>query len=257
MSSTLEFYNPIYINPRHLIILVGPLSVLVAMGAKGWLKEPDWKIRISVLIALGVFVAFLLNDLKMGAYLTGMGMFYVFASENKFFKPVFVLLMIIPVVASFYFQVQTKNYSHFKNNFNQYVLATDSQIPIITNNFVYFSKEVLLGDLPYQPENLCQVSDWNKVMGQSPGEFKVFIYKYYRHAYPAEQEFITSLESWISSSTFQIVDEFEDEWIQTRTFRKKTVEGLLHSFLSPGSEYPVDIEADTEFIAESAIAACQ
>src|SRR5690606_24435351 len=34
MSSTLEFYNPIYLNPRHLIILIGPLSVCIAVGAK-------------------------------------------------------------------------------------------------------------------------------------------------------------------------------------------------------------------------------
>ena len=257
MSSTLEFYNPIYLNPRHLIILVGPLSVLIAIAAGDWLKKPNWKARISTLIALGIFVAFFHDDLKMGAYLTGMGLLYIFASDHKFFKPAFVLLMIFPVVASIYFQFQTKNYQHFKNQFNQYVLTTDNQTPIITNNFVYFSREVLLGELPSPPDNLYQVEDWAKIINQNPDEFKVFIYKYYQHAYPAEQEFINSFESWVSTSSFQITEEFEDEWIQTRTYRNISGEGLLQTFLSPCSENPVYIEPYAKFISGSSVAACQ
>jgi hypothetical protein len=257
ISSALEIYNPIYLNHQYLFILAGPLMVMVVMGSKEWLKNPYWIIRVSVLLALGIFVAFMLNDLKMSAYLIGMGLLYIFAFEHKFFKPFFVLMMVLPVVTSIYFQVQTKNYSHFKNNFNQYVLHTDNEVPIITNNFVYFSKDELLIDLSSPYDNLCQVEDWDRVMNQNPSEFKLFIYKYYHHAYPAEQEFITSFESWVNTSSFQIVEEFEDEWIQTKTFRKKPAEGLLGIFLSPGSEDSVDIKPNPEFITGGAVAAGQ
>ena len=257
MSSSLEFYNPIYMNPRHLIILVGPLSVLVAMSAKDWINKPHWKIRISVLIALGIFVGFILKDLKMAAYITGMGLLFIFFSDHQLFKPAFVLLMIFPVVASIYFQIETKNYPHFKEQFNQYVSSTDTQTPIITNNFVYSSREILLSDAPALPKNLCQVGDWEKIMSQNPGVFKLFVYKYYQHAYPEEQEFLTSFDSWLSTSTYKIVEEFEDDWIQTKTFRIISSEGLFQSFLSPCSENPVDIESYPEFISGSTIAACQ
>lgn len=257
MGTTLEFYNPIHFNLRYLIILVGPLSFWVAMDSKDWTNKPNWKSRFAVLIALGIFVAFILNDPKMGAYLTGMGMLYVFVSDHKLFKPVFSLLLIFPVVASIYFQIQTKNYPHFKKQFSEYVLSTDSQVPIITNNFVYFSKEVLLGELTSPPDNLSQVSDWDNIMKQKPDVFKVFIYKYYLHAYPDEEEFFSSFDLWLSTSPYKTVEEFEDEWIHTKTFRKIPREGLFQTFLSPCSENPVDIETNPEFISGGTVAACQ
>jgi hypothetical protein len=257
MSSTLELYNPIYLNPKHLLILVGPLSVLVALRGKEWIKEPNWKTKVTALAGLGFFIAFLHNDITMGAYITGVGLFYIVASGYKFFKPVFVLLMLLPVIASIYFQVNTKNYPYFKNQINQYVISTDDQVPIITNNFVYFRRDILFEEFPAIPENLYKVADWNKIIDQNPKEFKVFIYKYYQHAYPDEGEFISNFEAWMSSSSFQIVEEFEDDWIQTKTFRKVSHEILLHSFSPACSEDSVDIETDSEFVPWSTVSAGQ
>ncbi len=257
MSSTFELYNPIFLNQEHLISLIGSFSVLAAMGAKEWRNKPNWKSISAVIVALGISVAFLLEDPKMGAYLTGMGLLYVFVSDYKLFKPVFVLLLILPVVASFYFQIQTKNYPHFKKHFNEYVLSTESQVPILTNNFVFLSREVLLSELPSPPENLFQVEDWNKTMDQNPDMFKIFIYKYYRHAYPDEQEFISSFDLWLSTSPYKTVEEFEDDWIHTKTFRKIPKEELFQSLLSPCGKDPVDIETYPEFISGGSIAACQ
>jgi hypothetical protein len=254
---SLDFDNPFYLQNKNLLLLIGPMAGLVTLGAKDWLKKPNWKTRVSALVLVGIFVAFLHNDPMIGVYLIGMGLFYVFASQHKFFKPLFVILLILPVAANIYFQVKTKNYGHFKNQFIQYVISTDNKTPIITNNFVYFSRKILLEDLPSQPENLRKVADWNKIMGQNPSEFKVFIYKYYRHAYPDEQEFINAFEKWISTSSFQIVEEFEDEWIKTRTFKKMSAEGLLGTFLSPCGKDSVYIEANSEFITWRAIASCQ
>lgn len=257
MSYGSDLYNPNYLNPKHLIILVGSLSVLMALGIKDWIKEPNWKIKVIALAGLGFFIAILHNDVTMGAYITGVGLFYIVASEHKFFKPVFVLLMLLPVIASIYFQVHTKNYAFFKNQFNQYVLATDDQVPIITNNFVYFRRNILFEEFPTIPENLFKVADWNKIIDQNPKEFKVFIYKYYQNAYPEEGGFISNFEAWMSTSSFQIVEEFEDDWIQTKTFRKVSHEILLHSFSPACSEDSVDIETDSEFIPWSTVSAGQ
>jgi hypothetical protein len=257
MSSSLELYSPTYLNAKHLLYLVGPLSVLVALGGRVRINEPNWKTKVAALAGLGFFISFIHNDIQMGAYLTGVGLFYIIASEHKFFKPVFVLLILFPVVASIYFQVHTKNYPHFKNHFNQYVLATDNQVPIITNNFVYFRREILFEDFPITPENLYKVADWSKIIEQNPKEFKVFIYKYYKHSYPDEGAFISNFETWMSNSSFKIVEEFEDDWIQTKTFRKVSQEILLHSFSPACSEDSIYIKADSEFIPWSTVSAGQ
>lgn len=257
MSSAWGLSNPIFLNHEHFLFFFGPMSVLAAIGANEWRNKPNCKSRFAVLVALGIFVAFFLEDPKMGGYLTGMGLLYVFVSDHKLFKPVFVLLLILPVAASFYFQIQTKNYPHFKKHLNEYVLSTENHVPILTNNFVFLSSEELLSELPSAPENLFRVADWNKTMDQNPDMFKIFIYKYYRHAYPDEQEFISSFDLWLSTSPYKTVEVFEDDWIHTKTFRKFPKEELFQSLLSPCGEDPVDIETYPEFISGSSVTACQ
>jgi hypothetical protein len=254
LSLTLEFYDSIFSNSKYLLLIFGPLSVLVALGDKSWIKEPNWKTKVTALVGLGLFIAFLHNDAIMGAYLTGIGLIYIVASEHKFFKPVFVLLLLLPVFGSVYFQVYTKNFPHFKNHFIRYVLETENEVPIITNNFVFFRREILFEEFPAVPENLHKVADWNKIVDKNPKEFKVFVYKYYRHAYPDEGQFISNFEKWMTTSSFQIVEEFEDDWIQTRTFRKTSQEVLLHTLSSSCGEDSVDIEADPKLISGSSIA---
>jgi hypothetical protein len=70
MSSTLAFYNPIYLNPRHLIILVPILAYLIASGWEKWQNSKAWQARIIGLLLLGVVIALLIQDWKMAAFNT-------------------------------------------------------------------------------------------------------------------------------------------------------------------------------------------
>src|SRR5690606_28424659 len=68
MSSTLEFYNPIYLNPRHLIILIPTICILIALGWGEWQKSRKMTLLIACLLSLGMLISLLQMDWKMGAF---------------------------------------------------------------------------------------------------------------------------------------------------------------------------------------------
>jgi len=220
MTSTLDFYNPIYLNPRHLIILVGPLSVLIAMGSAYWMGDKTWILRIGVLFFIGSGIAILLLDFKIAAHLLAFGLVLVFLKPSKLKITAIAILLLIPILASIVHQGQIKNYSHFIKNFKNTVLNNEKQHIIIVNDFVHFSKDLLL---PYQEKekcNLVSVENLAPLQESKPDEFQLFLYKYYLHAYPLESESIEDFENWAKSQNYEVIDEKEDSWILVRKYKK-------------------------------------
>jgi hypothetical protein len=68
MSSTLAFYNPIYLNPRHLIILIPILAFLIGSGLGNWQGDQFWKFWITGLLLVGVTIALWMQDRKMAVF---------------------------------------------------------------------------------------------------------------------------------------------------------------------------------------------
>ncbi|ERM81222.1 hypothetical protein P872_20260 [Rhodonellum psychrophilum GCM71 = DSM 17998] len=219
MTSTLDFYNPIYLNPRHLIVLIGPLSVLIAMGVSDWMSNKIWINWLSILFILGAAIALWLHDFKMSGYLLAFGLAVFFLKTTKQKTVAIAILLLLPVLASIRHQGQIKNYNHFIKAFNETILNNENENLILINNFVYLSKDILLPELEIAKKKLVALENIDRVKTEKPDEFELFVYKYYLHAYPSEQEDIKAFEDWAKTQNYLIVDEKEDQWILSRRYK--------------------------------------
>src|SRR5690554_5709072 len=68
MTTSFQFYNPLPLNPRHLIILIAPLSINIAWGARYWLNSLRWKSALATLLVLGAIYSLVSGETKIGAF---------------------------------------------------------------------------------------------------------------------------------------------------------------------------------------------
>lgn len=220
MTSTLEFYNPIYLNPRHLIILVAPLSVCIALGSKHWLNSVQWKLALASLMVLAGGYCFIFGDWKIG-------LFYVLFSGLLFFKQenirftAMALGLILPVLFSVNYQHQLKNYPHFIEAFRSNTLKVSDHSPLLTHDFIYFSREVLLEE-PQGKIAIVSMAEMESLIKNTPETLTLLIYQYYRHAYPAEQGYLDKAEEWIEEN-YDLTHLEETPWLSIRKYSRKEV----------------------------------
>lgn len=219
MTSTLEFYNPIYLNPRHLIILVPIMAFLIAKGWKTWNETKNWKWILTILLGLGAIYSIAIMDKKM----IGFSVAFIYLIWSNFKRnhqlKYFAILLIIPAIASAVYQFETKQYSSFSHSLeSELEEAVDS--PILVNNFVYFSKELLLNDVQNQNKLLIPIEKVDSIFQTHPEKLRVLIYNYYQHAYPQEQEDVDKLEGLLKSK-YELVEEREEGLVRVREFRKR------------------------------------
>ncbi|PZX56828.1 hypothetical protein LV84_01954 [Algoriphagus ratkowskyi] len=219
MSSTLDFYNPIYLNPRHLIILVPILSILIALGWNDWKKSKKWKIYLIGLLLLGTGISLIQLDLKMAVFHLALTMGVRFA--NLKFYPIFVALVLIaPALIAIPFQQKLKQYDTLIETLNNEAQNTDSKGPIYTHSFLDFSKEVLLvGDISEQ-NSLIPLYKFPEDKAQFPDKLRLLIYDYYKHAYPEEQVDINAINDWLNQY-YNLTETRENGNISLKEFVKK------------------------------------
>ncbi|GMQ27451.1 hypothetical protein [Algoriphagus confluentis] len=217
MSSTLEIYNPIYLNPRHLIILVPILAFLIALGWGSWEKSPKIKLTLASLIALGVCISFAQQDLKMVLFQTAfLGIFLI---KKQKIQTIFLgALLIVPALASIHYQERTKGYSDFIEALSNELNIPDNQSIIVVNNFVKFSEEVLFPKEANTKNQLFPLEKLDSLQAIEPKEIRVFIYEYFHHAYPKEQEDVELLETWLQQN-FSLEEEIKNGKVWIRTFK--------------------------------------
>lgn len=217
MTSTLEFYNPIYLNPRHLIILVPIFSYLIALGWKEWQQKPKLKKGMQFMLLLGVLVSGIQGDLKMaGFHLAFLAWFSLpFLNRNGIALPA---LLLAPAIASIFYQHRIKDYSNFKESLLKE--STTDSTPILVNNFVHFSREVLLPTDINGQSLLLPIEKLDSLAPSLGDSFRVFLYDYYRHAYPKEEEDVLKLESWLLEEA-ELVSEEKTGKVWIRKFQKR------------------------------------
>lgn len=197
MSSTLAFYNPIYLNPRHLIILVPILAYLIASGWEKWQNSKAWQARIIGLLLLGVVIALLIQDWKMAAFNTLLTI-PIFLKNQNLRLLVLGLTLLIPALYSIKYQTNLKQYGSLIETLTTEVQVTEQTTPIYTHSFIDFSKKILLPiDSPVQ-ELLIPLNQFPKVERKFPQKLKVLIYDYYQHAYPDERADIDAISDWLA-----------------------------------------------------------
>jgi hypothetical protein len=196
MSSTLAFYNPIYLNPRHLIILVPILAYLIASGWEKWQDNKAWQIRIIGLLLFGVVIALLIKDWKMAGF-NALLTVPIFLKNQKFRLIVLGLLLLIPAMYSIKYQTNLKQYDSLIETLSTETQVTDLNTPIYTHSFLDFSKKVLLPNDSLAQELLIPLYQFPKVESEFPQKLKVLIYDYYQHAYPDEQVDMDAISEWL------------------------------------------------------------
>ncbi|MFC5623460.1 hypothetical protein [Algoriphagus winogradskyi] len=219
MTSTLDFYNPIYLNPRHLIILVPILSMLIAMGWKEWKNSQNWKIFLIALLLLGVGISLIQMDLKMAFFNLALAA-GVWFSNLKIF-PIFMgVILIAPAIIAIPYQQKLKQYEHLINTLRTETQYTDSKQVIYTHSFLEFSKQVLLPEDAIAQELLIPMYQFPRNPSQFPKQIKVLIYDYYVHAYPEEQKDIEKISEWLDKN-YQLMNTYKTGNINVSEYRLK------------------------------------
>ena len=218
MTSTLEFYNPIYLNPRHLIILIAPLSVCIALGTKYWLHSLQWKKALALLLASAALYAIVFGDWKVGLfYASFIGLLFLKKGKTQF--TAMALGLILPVLLSVHYQRQLKNYPHFIRAFRGAALEAAPTSPLLTHDFIYFSREVLLQE-PQTQTNIVSMAQMENLIQNPPASLILFVYRYYHHAYPAEQEYLNVAREWIKEN-YVLTDTENDQWIRIEKYSRQ------------------------------------
>jgi hypothetical protein len=213
MSTNFRFYNPLYLNPRHLIILVPVFSFLIATGWEEWKSNPRLISLMTTLILLGAGISLVQLDWKMAGFQLAF-LPWIWYSRMPMKEFGFAVVLLLPALASIRYQQQIKSYPDFINTLTREVKNSENQSIIITNNFIDFSKEVLLpGDVLSQ-NLLFPIEKLDTLRHLAPAEFRVLIYDYYQHAYPKEQTDVDELEQWLQSATLLSEDCFGKVCIQ-------------------------------------------
>ncbi|MCH7410226.1 glycosyltransferase family 39 protein [Belliella sp. DSM 111904] len=220
MSTSLQFYNPIHLNPRHLIILIPVLAPLIGNGSGKWLHDSKTRIWVSIAILLGAVIALTVGDWKQMAFLGFFSSLLLFKPfiRRELLKVTSILMLVAPVVLSIGYQKKLKNYTHFVSKLHDQVETNEL---VMVNNFVDFSKEVLLPNQTQNQAKLSPIEDLKGFESLSPDTFTLIIYNYYIHAYPKEIPDVELFFKLCESLDYEITFEVEDDWLRIVRFEKR------------------------------------
>ncbi|HSF53319.1 MAG TPA: hypothetical protein VLA71_06180 [Algoriphagus sp.] len=219
MSTNFKFYNPLYLNPRHLIILVPILAFLITLGWEEWTENRKLKRLITGLILLGVAISLVQQDWKMAGFqILAVGIIHW--SKDKNLTWVIGIYLIIPAIVSIYYQRGLKQYEPMIQTLSKESLNTENQSIILTNNFLNFSKEILLPNHEEHQKLLFPIEKLDSLRSKPPQEIRVLLYDYYRHAYPKEQVDVDAMELWLEKN-YTLISEKREQKVSVRLYRLK------------------------------------
>ncbi|MHA7131396.1 hypothetical protein [Algoriphagus namhaensis] len=215
MSSTLELYNPIYLNPRHLIILVPLLSFVITQGWTLWSKSKKWRFILTVFLFVGILIALLIQDWQMALF------HFAFLPLLWIKKPrirwsILASILIIPALLAIPYQFSLKKYQNLISTLDELTQKHDDQTILLINNFIFFSQDVLLPEKAEQQKALFPIENILQLQRYPPDEIRVMIYEYYAHAYPQEQADVNNLELWIKINNYRVIEEYREDRIWFR-----------------------------------------
>lgn len=219
MTSTLNFYNPIYLNPRHLIILVPILAYLIALGWRKWESDAILFRIILGLILLGVGISLFQLDWKMTAFQAGFLLWYSWR-KMPLKSTVLLILLLAPALFSIAYQGRVKAYSGLIESLNEILQNPDNHKPILTHNFLHFSREVLFPEDSASQRRILPIEKLDSLRPHLPDQMDVLIYEYYKHAYPKEQVDVDALEIYLEEN-FELVQESKKDLIWLRSFERR------------------------------------
>ena len=192
MTSTLDFYNPIYLNPRHLIILVPILCLLIAIGWKKWQTSLRARFWMMGLLILGAAISLVQLDWKMAGFQIAL-LGVVYAYRFKFQAIIIAVILLAPAILAIPYQKNLKQYTSLIQTLSNEAQATNSQTFLLTNNFLEFSEEILFPEDKFTQEKLHGLDSFLIWEEAKKDTVTLLLYTYYQHAYPQEQEEIDAV----------------------------------------------------------------
>lgn len=223
MTSSLDYYNPILLNPRYMIIMVAPLSISVASGILFWIQNEIWRRNLALMLVAGGMTALFRSDWLAGFFLEAVAAVVYFVYHKRLWL-YFAVLMAIPLLASIQHQHQLKNYRHFKALFAAQILEAETENKLLlTHEFLYRSSNVILGE-PQKEYSLISLGSLEKVKQDIPENFTLFTYNYYRHAFLSEQVYLDEFSDWARLTGYSKTTEYIDEWIRIENYSRVSLE---------------------------------
>ncbi|WP_111670986.1 hypothetical protein [Algoriphagus litoralis] len=213
MSTNFRFYNPLYLNPRHLIILIPTLAFLIALGWEEWTKNNKLKLWMNGLILLGVGISIFQQDWKIAGFQAAF-LGILITLQGKKFIWVTAVLLLIPAFLAVNYQKNIKEYDQLMETLTSETSIESTDTIILTNNFIDFSKEVLLPENKPAQNLLFPIEKLDSLKSISPKKVTVLLYDYYQHAYPKEQVDVDALELWLQEQTLISEERQGKVWIR-------------------------------------------
>jgi hypothetical protein len=217
MSTSLRLYNPIHLNPRHLIILVPILSFLIALGWNFWQTNTKVKRLLTGMLLLGILISMFQNDYKMIAF-QSLFLLVLLPTNLPFQKGVLAFILLVPAIFASYHQQGLKAYPSLLKHIKESALNTNKEGPVLANNFIEFSKEVLLDSFPELHQEVIGIEKIDSLKTFHPEKLQVLLYDYYQHAYPQEQADVDKLEFWLDKE-YELIKEKREGPISIRFYK--------------------------------------
>lgn len=219
MSTTFRIYNPLYLNPRHLLIMVPILAFLIATGWEEWKENQKLKTWMSALILLGVIISLIQLDWKMAAF-QAFAPIIIYLVQGKKLIWITGIYLLIPAVMAVSYQLKLKEYNFLIETLSMETSNTEDQSIILTNNFIDFSKEALIPEDQTSHDLLFPIEKLDSLKLIPPKQLRVLIYDYFKHSYPKEQVDVDALELWLEDN-YSLDSEYHQGKIHVRDFSKK------------------------------------
>ncbi|WP_139352757.1 hypothetical protein [Algoriphagus sp. A40] len=215
MSTNFKFYNPIYLNPRHLIIFVPILAFLISLGWEYWQADQKLKRLMAILILFGAAISLLQQDWKMAGF-QALAILILYAFQGQKLTWAIGIYLLVPGLLAIRYQQNLKEYPLLIKALIEEVKSAENQSLILTNNFLDFSKGVLFYEDRNAQKLLFPIEKLDSIRALRPTKIRVILYDYYRHAYPKEQEDVDILEPWLLENYILNSEETEGQvWIRT------------------------------------------
>src|SRR5690606_18857960 len=159
MTTSFRFYNPIYLNPRHLIILLPILAFLISDGWEQWQENEKLKRWMQALIAVGVVISLIQQDWKMAGF-QFVAAALIFPKSLPYRNLAIGLLLLAPALAAPIFHQETKNYPLLIQTLERELDDPYGPKLILTHGFVNMSKAVIF---PEDLQKQARISAFEKL----------------------------------------------------------------------------------------------
>ncbi|MBS9525755.1 hypothetical protein KI659_17175 [Litoribacter alkaliphilus] len=211
MTTSLHHYNPMYLQPRHMIIMVAPLSVAIAYGVPSWLQNEIWRRNLAILMFGGSLIALSQAWWVMAGMLALISAL-IFKLYGKKLWPALAGILLLAGILFPFQEITSKNYSHFYRHFvEENKKASKSKIPLFTNDFVYRSREVLAVN-PVGTHYLHSIGHFD-LMEEIPAQLRLMVYHRQIHQYPHEDQLLEEFQTWLTRNGYHKIGESEDDWV--------------------------------------------